>query len=126
MELGPYYLALGVKKERVDVLLVERGLCESREVAKRLVLAGEVSSGGHVVAKPGHKVGHDTPLEVKERPKFVGRGGLKLERALDEFGIDPAGLVCADIATCAACRGLMRRPVLCSCLASVASQNVDG
>jgi 23S rRNA (cytidine1920-2'-O)/16S rRNA (cytidine1409-2'-O)-methyltransferase len=86
-----------VKKERVDVLLVERGLCESREVAKRLVLAGEVSSGGHVVGKPGQKVDHDTPLEVRERPKFVGRGGLKMEGALDAFGIEPRGWVCADI-----------------------------
>jgi len=91
--IGPWM----VKKERVDVLLVERGLCDSREVAKRLVLAGEVSSGGHVVGKPGQRVDCDTPLELRERPKFVGRGGLKLERALDGFGIDPAGRVCLDI-----------------------------
>jgi 23S rRNA (cytidine1920-2'-O)/16S rRNA (cytidine1409-2'-O)-methyltransferase len=86
-----------VKKERVDVLLVARGLCESREVAKRLVLAGEVRSGGAVVDKPSTMFAVDAPLEVREPPRFVGRGGLKLEAALDAFGVDPAGRVCLDI-----------------------------
>jgi len=85
------------RKERADVLLVERGLCESRELAKRLILAGEVRSGDSVVQKPGAKIPADTPLKVRERPKYVGRGGLKLEAALDAFGIDPAGRVCLDI-----------------------------
>jgi 23S rRNA (cytidine1920-2'-O)/16S rRNA (cytidine1409-2'-O)-methyltransferase len=84
-------------KERADVLLVERGLCESREMAKRLILAGEVRSGDRAVEKPGAKMPADAPLEVRRRPKYVGRGGLKLEAALDAFGIDPAGRVCLDI-----------------------------
>jgi 23S rRNA (cytidine1920-2'-O)/16S rRNA (cytidine1409-2'-O)-methyltransferase len=88
---------LVVKKERVDVLLVSRGLCETREQAKRLVLAGEVRSGDRMIDKPASKVPEDTPLEVKEKPKFVGRGGFKIEGALEAFGISPAGLVCLDI-----------------------------
>ena len=86
-----------MKKERVDVLLVSRGLCETREQAKRLVLAGEVRSGDRMIDKPALKVTQDTPLEVKEKPKYVGRGGLKMEGALAEFGISPAGLTCLDI-----------------------------
>ncbi|HVJ47153.1 MAG TPA: TlyA family RNA methyltransferase [Luteolibacter sp.] len=84
-------------KERVDALLVARGLCDSREQAKRLVLAGEVRSGDHVIDKPSAKIDADAPLEVKEKPKYVGRGGLKLEGALQAFGIDPTGWVCFDV-----------------------------
>ena len=79
------------------MLLVSRGLCETREQAKRLVLAGEVRSGDRMIDKPALKVTQDTPLEVKEKPKYVGRGGLKMEGALAEFGISPAGLTCLDI-----------------------------
>lgn len=86
-----------MKTDRVDALLAARGLCESREQAKRLILAGEVRSGDTVIAKPSHKLPLDAPLEVRERPKFVGRGGFKLEAALDAFGIDPAGWVCLDV-----------------------------
>ena len=86
-----------MKKERVDVLLVARGLCETREQAKRLVLAGEVRSGDRMIDKPATKVPEDTPLEVKEKPKFVGRGGLKMEGALEAFEISPEGWVCLDI-----------------------------
>lgn len=86
-----------MKKERVDALLVARGLCESREQAKRLVLAGEVRSGDRVVDKPSVKLPGDAPLEVKEKPKYVGRGGFKLEGALEAFGISPAGWTCLDI-----------------------------
>ena len=86
-----------MKLERVDVLLVEKGLCESREQAKRLILAGEVRVGDRVVDKPGQRLAEDSALEVREKPKFVGRGGIKLEGALDFFGIDPAGWVCIDV-----------------------------
>lgn len=79
------------------MLLVSRGLCETREQAKRLVLAGEVRSGDRMIDKPATKVPEDTPLEVKEKPKFVGRGGLKMEGALEAFGFSPSGLVCLDI-----------------------------
>ena len=83
--------------ERADALLVARGLCDSREQAKRLIMAGEVMTGTERVAKPSVKLPLDAPLEVRERPKYVGRGGLKLEGALDAFGIDPAGRVCLDV-----------------------------
>ena len=62
-------------KERVDSLLVSRGLCESREVAKRLVMAGEVFLGTERVSKASTKVPVDGDLRVREKPKFVGRGG---------------------------------------------------
>jgi len=86
-----------MKKERIDILLVTRGLCESREQSKRLVLAGKVRSGDRVLDKPSTKIEADAPLEVKEPPRYVGRGGLKLEGALDHFDIDPAGWVCLDV-----------------------------
>ena len=86
-----------MKLERVDVLLVEKGLCESREQAKRLILAGEVRIGDRMIDKPGQKLAEDSALEVREKPKFVGRGGIKLEGALEAFGIDPTGWVCIDV-----------------------------
>lgn len=86
-----------MKLERVDVLLVEKGLCESREQAKRLILAGEVRIGDRVIDKPGQRLAEDAVLEVREKPKFVGRGGIKLEGALEAFGIDPTGWVCIDV-----------------------------
>ncbi|MCX6846595.1 MAG: S4 domain-containing protein, partial [Verrucomicrobia bacterium] len=86
-----------MKLERVDVLLVEKGLCESREQAKRLILAGEVRIGDRVIDKPGQKLAEDSALEVRQKPKFVGRGGIKLEGALEAFGIDPTGWVCIDV-----------------------------
>jgi 23S rRNA (cytidine1920-2'-O)/16S rRNA (cytidine1409-2'-O)-methyltransferase len=86
-----------VKKERVDALLVARGMCDSREQAKRLVLAGEVKSGDRVIDKPGMRLAWDAPLEIKEKPRYVGRGGLKLEGALQAFGIDPTGWTCLDV-----------------------------
>ncbi len=84
-------------KERADALLVSRNLCDSREQAKRLILAGEVMTGTTLVAKPSTKLPNDAPLSVKERPKFVGRGGLKMEGALDAFAIDPTGMTCLDV-----------------------------
>jgi 23S rRNA (cytidine1920-2'-O)/16S rRNA (cytidine1409-2'-O)-methyltransferase len=80
-------------KKRLDVLLVERGLAESRTQAHALVLAGLVL--GH--EKPGEQVDEAAELELKGRPPFVSRGGEKLAHALDAFGIDPAGLDCLDV-----------------------------
>lgn len=85
------------KKDRADALLVARGLCESREQAKRLILAGAVRTGDALVDKPSTKLPADAPLDVRGAPKYVGRGGFKLEGALDAFAIDPAGRVCLDI-----------------------------
>jgi 23S rRNA (cytidine1920-2'-O)/16S rRNA (cytidine1409-2'-O)-methyltransferase len=86
-----------MKTERVDVLLAARGLCESREQAKRLVLAGQVRSGERLIDKPGTQLPPDTPLTVQQAPRYVGRGGLKLEAALDTFGIQPLDWVCLDV-----------------------------
>jgi 23S rRNA (cytidine1920-2'-O)/16S rRNA (cytidine1409-2'-O)-methyltransferase len=86
-----------MKTERADALLTARGLCDSREQAKRLIIAGEVRSGNRLIDKPSTKLPLDAPLEVKTKPRFVGRGGLKLEGALDAFAIDPTGWVCLDV-----------------------------
>jgi 23S rRNA (cytidine1920-2'-O)/16S rRNA (cytidine1409-2'-O)-methyltransferase len=78
-----------MKKERVDVLLVSRGLCETREKAKRSVMAGLVYSGTTRMDKPGEKIETDAPLHVKgDLIPYVGRGGLKLEKALKVFSFD--------------------------------------
>lgn len=83
-------------KERADALLTARGLCDSREQAKRLILAGEVMMGTTRVAKPSTKIDTEADLSVKQKPKFVSRGGLKMEGALKVFEIDPTGLTCLD------------------------------
>jgi len=80
-------------KKRLDVLLVERGLAESRSQAQALVLAGRVR--GH--AKPGEQLVDDVDLEVEQPPRFVSRGGEKLQNALDAFGVDASGRDCADV-----------------------------
>jgi 23S rRNA (cytidine1920-2'-O)/16S rRNA (cytidine1409-2'-O)-methyltransferase len=84
-------------KERVDALLLSKGLCDSREQAKRLIMAGAVLCGTERVSKPSQKVSVDAEFTIKERPKFVGRWGFKIEGALKEFGVDPSGWVCADL-----------------------------
>jgi 23S rRNA (cytidine1920-2'-O)/16S rRNA (cytidine1409-2'-O)-methyltransferase len=84
-------------KIRLDRLLVERGLAESREKAQALIMAGEVTVAGQKAAKPGHSVDSDAVVEVLARPPYVSRGGFKLAGALQQFAIDPAGKVCLDI-----------------------------
>ncbi len=85
-------------KRRVDQLLVERGLAESRARAQALVMAGLVFSNEARLAKPGQQLAADAPLEVRGRDHpWVGRGGIKLAHALDHFGLDPAGAVAMDI-----------------------------
>lgn len=84
-------------RKRIDCLLVERGLAESREKAQALLLAGSVRVGGARIDKPGRLVVADAPVEVTAPMKYVSRGGLKLEAALDGFGLNPAGWVCIDI-----------------------------
>ena len=80
-------------KKRLDVLLVERGLAESRTQAQALVMAGRVP--GH--AKPGEQVDDDAPLEVEQPPPYVSRAGHKLANALDAFGIDVTGVDALDV-----------------------------
>jgi 23S rRNA (cytidine1920-2'-O)/16S rRNA (cytidine1409-2'-O)-methyltransferase len=84
-------------KVRLDRLLVERGLAESREKAQALIMAGEVMVNGQKAAKAGLMIAADAALEVLARPPFVSRGGFKLAAALTHFAIDVTGLVCADI-----------------------------
>ena len=85
-------------KQRVDRLLVERGLAETRTRAQALVMAGLVYSGERRIDKPGTPVAPDMPLEVRGRAHpWVSRGGVKLAHGLDHFGIDPTGAVALDI-----------------------------
>ena len=85
-------------KMRVDQLLVERGLAESRTRAQALIMAGTVFSGEAKVAKPGQQIAVDADLEVRGRDHpWVSRGGVKLAHALDHFGIDSSGAVAMDI-----------------------------
>lgn len=82
---------------RLDRLLVERGLVESREKAQALIMAGEVLVGGQKGGKPGQMVAEDAALAVLARPPYVSRGGLKLAAALRHFAIEVADRVCLDI-----------------------------
>lgn len=84
-------------RQRLDVALVARGLAESRARAQALVLAGEVRVDDTVVLRPGQMVGAGAALTVAAPPRFVSRGGEKLERALEGFGIEPRGWIGADI-----------------------------
>jgi len=84
-------------RERLDVLLVQRGLCASREKAQRVIMAGAVFSGGTRMEKASQTLAADAPLEVRAADRYVGRGGLKLEAALRGFAIDPAGTTCLDV-----------------------------
>ncbi|CAA7627162.1 TlyA family RNA methyltransferase [Magnetospirillum sp. UT-4] len=83
---------------RIDQLLVDRGLAESRARAQALVMAGLVLAGGRRVDKPGAQVAADAAVELKgQTHPWVSRGGLKLVEALDRFAIDPAGMVAIDV-----------------------------
>src|SRR5580700_5825162 len=84
-------------KRRLDVLLVERGLVESREKARALILAGKVLVDGQRADKAGHAVSLEARIELLEAPRYVGRGGLKLEAALDHFSIQVRDRMCLDI-----------------------------
>lgn len=89
---------MSVKKERLDVLLVERGLIETREKAKRSIMAGLVYSNEERLDKPGEKVCVDIPLTIKGNVlPYVSRGGLKLEKAIKEFDINVQDKIMIDI-----------------------------
>lgn len=84
-------------KERLDVLLTEKGLCESRSRAQALIMSGEVYVDGQKCDKAGTQVNCDALLDVRGSAcPYVSRGGLKLEKALHDFGVDPTGYVCSD------------------------------
>lgn len=87
-----------VKKERIDVLLTQLGLAESRSLAQRLVMAGQVRVDGNVAQKPADKISPDALIELEQGPKYVSRGGEKLEGAFEAFGIENLdGMICADV-----------------------------
>jgi 23S rRNA (cytidine1920-2'-O)/16S rRNA (cytidine1409-2'-O)-methyltransferase len=86
-----------VGKLRLDQLLLQRGLAQSRSQAQARILAGDVLVGGHPVTKAGAAVPEDAELRLRgDAPPFVSRGGLKLAGGLDAFGLDPAGRTCFD------------------------------
>lgn len=84
------------KKTRLDFLLVERGLAETRSLAQRLILAGRVRVDGQESIHPGKLLPADSRVELITPPPFVSRGGEKLAAALDSFRVDPHGRICAD------------------------------
>jgi 23S rRNA (cytidine1920-2'-O)/16S rRNA (cytidine1409-2'-O)-methyltransferase len=84
-------------KQRLDQLIVERGLAESREKARALVLAGHVLINGQKASKPGHSVPFDSRIELVERLPFVSRAGKKLDAAIRKFGIEVSEKICLDI-----------------------------
>ncbi|MBU0704383.1 MAG: TlyA family RNA methyltransferase [Chloroflexi bacterium] len=84
-------------KKRLDVLLVERGLAKNRSQAQGLIRAGEVRVAGQVSDKPGTQMATNVEIAVQARPRFVGRGGEKLDAALARFGLDVDGVVAADV-----------------------------
>jgi 23S rRNA (cytidine1920-2'-O)/16S rRNA (cytidine1409-2'-O)-methyltransferase len=84
-------------KTRLDVLMVERGLSESRSLAQRLIMAGQVRVNGQVVFKPATAISADAALTVDSGPRFVSRGGEKLEAAFEAWPIAVTGCVCADV-----------------------------
>ena len=86
------------KKRRLDQMLVDRGLVESRTRAQALVMAGLVFSGEQKLAKPGQQMAEDVPLDVRGRDHpWVSRGGIKLAHAIEHFGLDPTGVTAMDI-----------------------------
>ncbi len=84
-------------KVRLDILLVERGLAESRAKAQAIIMAGQVRVDGQVVAKAASNIPNDANITVDKGPRFVSRGGDKLEAALTSFPVEVAGRVCADV-----------------------------
>ena len=84
-------------KQRLDQLLVDRQLVESREKARALILSGYVLVNGQKIDKAGQAVDPEAAIELLERPRYVSRGGIKLEAALEHFHIDPSGRVCLDV-----------------------------
>jgi len=86
------------QKKRLDLLVVERGLAESRQKAQAMILAGEVSVDGVKAEKAGAQVADSARLDVTSRlQKYASRGGLKLEGALADFAVNPSGLICLDL-----------------------------
>jgi 23S rRNA (cytidine1920-2'-O)/16S rRNA (cytidine1409-2'-O)-methyltransferase len=86
-----------IPKTRLDALVFDRGLASSREKARAMIMAGEVSVNGVVCSKPGAQVREQVEIAIKNRPRYVSRGGEKLVAALNAFGVPIAGRLCADL-----------------------------
>lgn len=86
-----------IEKQRLDLLLVERGLAESRAKAQGLIMAREVTVDGTIIDKPGTRFAESVAIVLKARPPYVSRGGEKLAGALRDFDYDVTGLMCADV-----------------------------
>ena len=86
-----------MSKQRLDSLLVVRGLAENRSKAQAIIMAGEVTVADKVITKPGSLVDENASLDIAEKPPYVSRGGIKLAHALDEFKFDVVSLTAMDI-----------------------------
>ena len=86
-----------MKKERADKILVARNLAPSCEKAQALIMAGQVLAGGRKVEKPGQSIDAEAPVSILQNMPYVGRGGLKLEEALDAFAVPVGGKIGADL-----------------------------
>ncbi|MCJ7533718.1 MAG: TlyA family rRNA (cytidine-2'-O)-methyltransferase, partial [Anaerolineales bacterium] len=84
-------------KIRLDVLLVERRLVESRALAQRMILAGQVQVDGSTALKPGTRVSPESRVSLEQGPRYVSRGGGKLEAALQTFNLEVTNKICADV-----------------------------
>ena len=84
-------------KRRLDLMLLERRLAPSRSKAAAMIMAAQVTVNGRLVDKPGTMIRSDSIIDMKAQPRYVGRGGYKLEAALQAFAIDPVGKTCADV-----------------------------
>lgn len=92
----PCFLAMA-RRIRLDQALVTRGMCDSREQAKRSIMAGAVRVNGHPATKASDPVTEEDVVELAQKEKFVSRGGQKLEHALENFSFDPAGMTAIDL-----------------------------
>ena len=92
-----YAWSMKARKSRLDLMLVQRGLAETRERAQRLIMAGQVAVNSRTIDKPGTRVPLDAEVEVTGRLPYVSRGGFKLKAALDAFHLDVGGWVVADV-----------------------------
>lgn len=86
-----------MQKQRADLLMLQQGLVESRNLAQRLVMAGQVRADGQVISKPSSMIPENATLSIDPGPRFVSRGGEKLESAFQSFLLDVTGKVCADV-----------------------------
>jgi 23S rRNA (cytidine1920-2'-O)/16S rRNA (cytidine1409-2'-O)-methyltransferase len=86
-----------MKRQRLDIRMVDNGLAESRTLAQRLIMAGEVRVDGELVLKSAALIPSTSMIEIIQKPPFVSRGGDKLAAALQAFDVDPLGKVCADV-----------------------------